>query len=138
MPEPDDTPDAVEEITIDYRKTDQYRTFRLDGVHGGITPQGDVGMYIYTENVHLPDKTTRTVSPEGEMGEPTHHRSENGHTVREVEGGITMDPATALSLIEWLVEQVVKAAHYGIIDEQRLEEVGINVEDIEVEQVNGE
>jgi len=133
-----DVEDAIQEFSIDYRKTTQYRRFEVEGVHGGITPQGKVNAYIYTESVHLPKKTTRTVGPEGEIGEPKHHHGSEARVVREVEGALSMDPETTLSIIEWLVEQLVKAVYYGLIEKERVEEVGINIEDIEVEQANGD
>lgn len=130
-----ETQELPSEISIEYSKSPGYRTLKVDGVHGGITPQGDLSLYLYDENVSLPSVTKHEINDAGELGEPTHQYSSDSRVVREVAVGLSVDAGTALTIVEWLAEKVAEAAHLGLIDEEKLEEVGI---EFEVSESDGE
>ena len=136
MPEPEANPEEepdvanvedVDEVLIDYQKTAEYRNFEVEGIHGGITPRGKIQFYLYSENNLLPDETTREVIDEETLGPEEHHRESGARVVREVEASMSMSVETALSVFKVLAEQLGVASELGAIEDQKLEDAGINL-----------
>lgn len=121
--------DEVQSFSVEYRKTEQYRAFHVDGVHGAITPNGRVNAYFYAENPRLPEETVQRFDS-GDETELEHRYSSAAISLREVEGVLTMSPQTALSLLEWLLDKVVAAADYGLVSEDQLDELGKRFEEV--------
>lgn len=127
---PDDFADTAAEqgqVSIDYRKTDQYHTIQADGFHGGVTPAGKFQFYPYTESNMLPDMATREILDNGDLGPEVHDRESDARVVREVEASVSMTPDTALRFLKLLSRQLQLAAEHGLIDKNLLEDADVQV-----------
>jgi hypothetical protein len=116
------------QIFFEYRRSDFFRSITIDGVNGGLSPRGKINAYLYSENRALPDRTTLTVTPSGEAKEQSDQRDTEALGTREVEANLIIDPSTAVSLAQWFAEQAAIAARNGLIEEELLEQAGIDVD----------
>lgn len=119
-----EAPDLPDEISIDYRRTNQYRVVQVDGAHGGFTPNGTFQTYLYSQNNPLPSESTRKVIDENTLRAEEHHFDSDARFVREVEASLKMSPKAAVQIFQWLAERLLTGVEYGLIDQEKLEEVG--------------
>ncbi len=90
----------IPEITVNYKKSDSYRSYHADGFFGGLTPRG----YLYMEpfiDRRVTPKTMVHKIIDGSIDSGTVKESLEG-TIREIECGIIMDFETARTLRDWL------------------------------------
>lgn len=94
---------------FEVEKSEEYREIHLDGVFGGITPNG-AKMVIYTEE-HEPQ-----IKPGGKPGD-----MELGKITREVQAELHLSPVQFKSLFKWMKKHL---ENY----EDRFGEIEIQVE----------
>jgi len=88
-------------------KSNFFRVVHADGAWGGITPQGNIQMELWSERQPIPTLAVYPVADDGTIGdESVHQREIKEGTVREVEVGVVLNLFTAKSLIKWLQERV--------------------------------
>lgn len=94
-------------VTTDYIKSNFFRVVHVDGVFGGMTPQGLVHLDFFSERRPIPKKTTYTVV-DGQIGSEVREErvSRDAFSVREVEVGVVFDINFAKSLIVFLQSQI--------------------------------
>ncbi len=97
-----------ENITFDYIKSNNFRVIYADGVHGGLSPKGDlIQISIWNERWPIPRQTTHEFSKEGKLGsEILGLRITRDAIVREVEAEIIMTVPNAELLRDWLDEKI--------------------------------
>ncbi len=93
------------ELELHYLKTNDYRSFHVDGVFGGITPKGNIYMELFLERAPTPKKIVYELNENGTLGKEVSHESKAG-LIREIEAGIVLDLATAESINSWLKEKI--------------------------------
>lgn len=94
-------------IALHYLKTNNYRTFHVDGVFGGPTPRGDIYMELFTERAPTPRVVFHQLKEDFSLGEEISRESKEG-VIREVEAGIVMNLHTAEIVNKWLSEKIKK------------------------------
>lgn len=96
----------VETIDIHYLKTNNYRTYHVDGIFGGLTPDSKK---LYIELFVQRSATPRKIEHEvihGLVGKETGKREGKEGLIREIESGIIMDMDVAKVLRDWLNEKI--------------------------------
>ncbi len=101
---------VISEVTVRYTRSAFCRVIHADGAWGGLTPQGNIQMALYSEKVEIPELTTYEVL--GQAGSPMGSLREKqvvqrGHN-REVEVEVILSPAVAMSLRDWLQDKLDK------------------------------
>lgn len=92
-------------LIINYIKTNSYRTYHVDGVHGGLTPKLNLYMDLFIDRNVTPKKIEHKIDDEGTLSKGTVVESLEG-AVREIECGLIMDIKTAKSIHKWLGNQI--------------------------------
>lgn len=94
MPEP-------ERIKFKYVFPDDYNPRYANGVIGGFTPHGEILIHFYQERHALPKYTWHRIV-KGRIGECEATDDSEAVAIRFVQTGVTMTPAAARMLYEWL------------------------------------
>jgi hypothetical protein len=96
---------GINEITLHYLKTPDYRSFHVDGVFGGPTPKGNIYIEFFIERAVTPQKVVHEVTEKGLLGKELSREGKIG-IIREIEAGAIMDLATAEVLRDWLDSKI--------------------------------
>lgn len=96
-------------ININYIKTNTYRTYHVDGVFGGITPNGKIHAQLFVQRLVTPQIIQHElIEEEGQLGREIKRIGKTG-VVREIESGIIMDVEMAKIFRDWLDEKIKKS-----------------------------
>ena len=97
-----------EVLNFHYIKSNFFRVIKADGVHGGVTPRGDVQLSFFNERLPIPVVESFKVTNEGKIFGLKERRTKIGY-VREVESEVVMDVQSARELVKWLEATVLEA-----------------------------
>lgn len=90
-------------IKFDYLKTTQFRNIHVDGAVGGLAPNGNIQMAVYSERPAIPQQTTQKIDEKGVLAEEVMGaRVTRGAVVRELEANLIIDVNTATQIVQWL------------------------------------
>jgi hypothetical protein len=92
-------------VNFNYIKSNQFRVIHADGIHGGITPKGNIQMALYSERQPIPQEESYQLLPSGQLG-PLVDRKQRNAIIREVEVEVLMDISVAKALKDWLQEHI--------------------------------
>jgi hypothetical protein len=92
-------------IKFNYIKTNNYRTYHVDGVFGGLTAHRKIYMELFLERAVTPQSIDVEVRQDGTLGEEVSRTGKEG-LVREIEAGAIMDVSVAEGLRDWLDEKI--------------------------------
>ena len=96
------------ELEFHYLKTNNYRTFHVDGAFGGLTPKGDIYMTTFVERAVTPQKVLLKLNQDGTLGEELRREGKEG-IIREIEAGLILDIKTAEVIRDWLANKIDEA-----------------------------
>jgi hypothetical protein len=91
-----------ERIRFHYIKSNEFRTIHVDGIHGGLTPQGLIQMAVFSERFPIPRETVHSVAEKGLGPEIRQERVSREGIVREVDVNLIMSATQARSIAKWL------------------------------------
>jgi hypothetical protein len=94
-----------DQITFKYVCPEDLRDLYVNGLYGGVTPRKEIYIHFFSERHPLPKKATHKIDEQGNLGEQLGVEV-GGDVVRMVQTSIVMDPATAVSLRDWLNEKI--------------------------------
>jgi hypothetical protein len=101
-----------QKVKFHYVKSPLYRTVHVDGVIGGLTPQGALSLGIYSERLLYPDQMVYSLTPKGEIGEEiAEERIARDGIGRELEASLVMTLPAARQLARWLIRNIKMAEH---------------------------
>lgn len=100
-----DSPDAVD---FHYIKGAQFRAIHVDGVFGGVAPNGNITLALYNERFPIPLRIRHGLNSDQTLG-PEQGRMSREGIVREVDAELVMNRRVAESLVEWLSEKIKQA-----------------------------
>ena len=92
-------------VDFHYLKTSSYRSFRVDGAFGGLTPKGEIYLELYLERQVTPKIVTHEINKNGQLGKELKREGKRG-MIREVECGISLDIVTAQTIRDFLDKQI--------------------------------
>lgn len=99
-------PRLPKEIAYDFIKSNFFRVVHADGVFGGLAPNGNIHMQVYSERTAIPQKTVHAIEG-SELGPEIHaKRQERKAIVREVEVDVVFNIAQAEAMRAWLAEKI--------------------------------
>lgn len=97
---------SSKELTFNYVKTPSYRTYHVDGIYGGLTPNGNVYCELFIDRNVTPQTVVHELDENGKLsGVPKKKTGKTGY-IREIECGIIMDIEAALTMKEWLGDKI--------------------------------
>jgi len=98
----------ITELSFDYIKSNLFRVVHVDGVHGGIAPNGHtIQMAMFSERSPIPKSETYELK-EGRLGERKSLEKRDA-LIREVEIETLMDINTAKKIVQWLEDKIAVA-----------------------------
>jgi hypothetical protein len=100
-------------LVFHYIKSNYFRVVYATGVHGGVSPKGDIEMAFFNERNPLPDQVAFSVTRTSANAEDLKLGSEipeekvvKDGIVREVEVEVVMNRDTARAVYDWLGERI--------------------------------
>ena len=100
------TSSQIKKVDINYLKTNNYRTYHVDGIFGGLTPDAKkIYIELFVQRSATPKRVQYEVV-DGRIGEETGDREGLEGLVREVESGLIMDVEVARVLRDWLSRKI--------------------------------
>lgn len=109
---------SKQEIEFHYLRTNNYRSYHVDGVYGGVTPKGNIYMELFLERGPTPRNVIHELKDDGSLGKELTKQSKSG-LIREVEAGIVVDLRTAEALRNWLSEKIELLTSYKRTEEDK-------------------
>ncbi len=106
-----------QKVSFRYKISPNFATYAIDGVHGGLTPKGEIIMNVFHERHAIPQKIVYEINPDGSLGEII-EKEEKKSIIRDVPFGLSISPATARLIAKWLNE---KADEYDNILRHHIE-----------------
>lgn len=107
--EKDQELEGTHQLEAQFTHSSLFRVVRADGAWGGLMPNGNISMAIYTEHLPLADNVTYEVSSSGgakEIG----RKETPGVVIREVEVEVLMSLGVATATRNWLDRFIQDAA----------------------------
>ena len=99
-------PDKPTSLKINYIKTNTYRTYYIDGAHGGLTPKLKLYMDLFIDRNITPKIIEHNIDENGNLQNEGKVIEAKEGTAREIECGLIMDMDTAKSLHDWLGKKI--------------------------------
>lgn len=99
---------APDEVAIDYIKASDFRVVWVDGVMGSPTPAGHIHFVLFAERPAIPRRQVHKIDmTTGVLGEAIPEKTiSRGALVREMSCDVMLAPETALTVAQWLINQV--------------------------------
>lgn len=92
----------MKSVRINYIKTHNYRSYHVDGIHGGLTPRLQLYLEPFIERLVTPNIIEHDLGDDGRLvGEGKIIESKQGG-IREIEFGMIMDIECAKAIHAWL------------------------------------
>lgn len=93
-------------VKVNYLKTSSYRTYYIDGIFGGLTPNGKIYMELFIQRLVTPQLIEYEVKEDG-LGKEIERIGKEG-IIREIEAGLIMDIEAAKVLRNWIDGKIKK------------------------------
>jgi hypothetical protein len=96
--------DKTDKITFKFIFPEDYNPVFANGVHGEITPRGEIIMHFVQERRPIPKSITHSVGEDGRLGPETHRKPESVQSlvIKYVTTGVTLSYTEARSVHAWL------------------------------------
>ena len=98
-------PSQNEKVVINYLKTKNYRTYHVDGIYGGITPDAKLYVELFVQRSVTPQVVVHKIKKDGTLGEEISRTGKKG-IIREIESGIIMDIEVAKAFRDWINRKI--------------------------------
>ena len=89
-------------ITFNYKRINNYRTYHVDGVFGGLNAKGNLILELFSEKNPMPKFVVQEITDKGEIGKEIKRDKGESGVIRQIECGLFMDMLTAIALRNWL------------------------------------
>lgn len=101
-----DEMDSQDSTSVDFHfiKSNMFRVIHMDGAWGGITPQGQIQMAIFSERTAFPSRVRHEIDS-GQLGAEIDREGHRG-IEREIEVDVRMSLEKAISLRNWLSDRI--------------------------------
>lgn len=100
-----------ETITFHYLKSNNFIIHHIDGIYGGVTPKGFIGINFFSERFPIPKTVTQELIDGKQLGKEISIETKEG-VIRQVECGVVMNIDTAKSIYKWLERQIIEYERY--------------------------
>ena len=96
--------DKKNQIRLNYVKTSNYRTYHVDGIYGGLTPQGKLYIEPFVERQVTPQSVIHEIE-NFKFGKSLDSEGKEG-IIREIECGLILDINIAVVMRGWLDDRI--------------------------------
>ena len=101
----------ITQVVHRYEKSSDYKTCYVDGVYGGLTPQGNINCSVFIEKLETPVEVTSKINENGTVGKelsriPAITKDEEIVIIREIQGSFTMNLETAKVVRDWIEDKI--------------------------------
>ncbi len=94
---------------ITFKKAGNLTVAGVDGVYGGVAPQGKINMNFYVETTVIPESISISVDESGRVLKETSNNSiKDSLSTREVIASLNMDLHIAKSFSVWLTQKITE------------------------------
>ena len=93
------------EVQFRYKISRNYTVYSIAGGHGGLNSQGDVIVNLFSERGPIPRRQTFEVDANGKLKHPPIEVESETAIIRDVMFALAMEPETARSVGQWLIER---------------------------------
>lgn len=93
-------------IKFDYIKTNSYRNYHVDGLFGGLTPNGYIHMDLFVERNPIPNWVEQDLQELGIPGKEIKRNITTEGIIRQIECGLIVDIKTAVAIRDWLNNKI--------------------------------
>jgi hypothetical protein len=108
-----DEQDDSQEVAFHFIKSNFFRVIHVDGMWGGMTPNGNIHITLYNERGAIPKRLVFGFEEDGTLtDEILKKRESRGGIVREVESELVMDLETAKGFRDWIINAVSEVEEY--------------------------
>ena len=97
-------PPLPSEVTFRYVESPSARVMHIDGIFGGLGPNG-IHMAVFSQRLPIPESSTHEISPSGQIGIEKHREGADG-VVRTIEAHLILHPRTAIVMRNWLDDKI--------------------------------
>ena len=94
------------EIEFHFTKSNDYRTVHVDGAWGGVTPQGNISMGLFSERRDVPSAVRFRVA--GQVLQELARQGQQNN-IREMQVEVVLNLGVARAVASWLMEHVTAA-----------------------------
>jgi len=92
-------------ISFKYIFPSDLRELHVNGAYGGVIPDGNIRMGLYSERRAIPNSERRMVNPDGTLG-GAFEQEKKYDVVRIVQANLVFNVDTARSFVSWLKEKI--------------------------------
>ncbi|WP_143524083.1 hypothetical protein [Rhizobium rhizosphaerae] len=101
-------------LDIKYDKSRYFRVINVDGVYGGVAPNGSLHLSPYSERYALPSLGRLDLDEAGRPIGEEHYVDRHNGVFREIEADLVIDFMPAIGLYVWLEQKLrMMAQHLG-------------------------
>ena len=93
------------QVVFDYIKGSFFRSLRADGAVGGVTPNGQIHMALYSERPAIPRRLVYEIQADGKLGKEVARESRQS-IVREMDVDLFLTLSVAKSIHVWLGQRI--------------------------------
>lgn len=105
------------EVRFKYIFDDDYEPEYVNGVYGGLNPNGELIINFFMDRFTIPNEIKQVVNEDGTLDDTSAQVMPDDLIIRRViKNGIVMSPATAVSVYTWLKDKLVEMG----VDENEL------------------
>jgi len=97
--------DFPKDVTFQYKISDNYVIYSIDGIHGGLNAQGDVIVSFFSERQPVPRREKYKTKKDGTLDPTPIEVERTTDVIRNVNFGVALKPNVARSIGKWLVER---------------------------------
>lgn len=116
--------EATDRLKFHYIKSNMFRVIHADGIWGGLTPQLDIQMAVFSERLPIPLQVVQEIGEDGTLGrECVEERVSRDGVVREVEANLVFSVEVARKVVQWLEHKIRTAEEVESQKKSKAEEV---------------
>lgn len=97
-------------LKIQFKKSDEHKTFTATGVWGGANPQNEIVCHFFIESQAIPKNFRLKVDKD--TGQITENIQDDNIFIREIQHTLVMRPDIARSVGEWLIAKADDVASF--------------------------
>lgn len=95
----------LDEVTFQYKVSDNYAVYSADGAHGGLNAKGDIIINFFSERQPIPRREKYKVEKDGSLNPQPIEVEATTDIIRNVNFGVALKPDVARSVANWLLEK---------------------------------
>ncbi len=97
--------EEINEVTFEYKISKNYSVYSVNGVHGGYNGFGQLVVNFFNERSSIPRKEIYKIDDDDQLVYPPESSERKKCIIRDIPIGISLTPALARSIGQWLISK---------------------------------